>query len=662
MASISSVGIGSGVLTSELIDKLVAAERGPTEKRLGIKEADITTELSVFGQIMSAVTDLRLPSRTLADPKAFNQLAVVSGNSAFSGTATSSAAAGSYSLEVTTLAKSHSLSTDEFADADSTQMGTGTLAITVNGETTNIVIDGSNNTLNGIAAAINEDNDIAVTASVINTGSGYKLVFSSDETGVENAIDIAVTDTGDGNNTDALGLSRLSYTAGGLNLNENQAATDSAFSLNGIAITRSSNTVDDVISGVTLTLSSTNTGAPASLVVKRETASIVDSVQKFLDKFNALQTLITDNTKFNPDNPESNGVLLGDSATRTILTQIRNIMGRTIQGLESASVRSMADLGISTDKDTGLMSFESAIFVSKLNADPDSVAAIFADQGRTTDGQVEFVQAGLNTKVGTYDIEISQIATKGANTGTVSLGGATLIDASNDSLTVTIDGVLSNAITLATGTYTAEELAAEIQSKINADSNLVGAEKSVAVSLDGSNQLVISSAIFGASSKVEINTVDTNTAAQLGLAVGVGVDGLDVAGTINGVAGTGSGQFLTAAEGDDSESIRLKITGGATGDRGSVSYIEGVGENLVDLINNFLRSDGVITVKNDRLNAELGSIAEERAKMDLRIVSLTERLVRQFTAADILISRLNSTQDFISQQLDALVSSTRKTK
>ena len=80
MANVSSVGIGSGVLTSDLIDQLVEAERAPTEKRLDFKEEEITTELSIFGQIQSAVTDLRLPSRTLADPDLFQTLNASSGN------------------------------------------------------------------------------------------------------------------------------------------------------------------------------------------------------------------------------------------------------------------------------------------------------------------------------------------------------------------------------------------------------------------------------------------------------------------------------------------------------------------------------------------------------------------------------------------------------
>jgi len=660
MANISSVGIGSGVLTSDLIDKLVAAEREPTELRLDSKEEEITAELSIFGQIQSAVTDLRLPSRSLADPALFQTLTAQSGSSAFTAAVSGEAATGSYSLEVSTLATANSLSTDAFSDADITTIGTGTLSFTINDVTTDITIDSSNNTLNGIASAINENTELDASASVINTGSGYKLVITSNQTGLDNAIDIAVTDTGDGNGTDANGLSRLSYTGTDLNLNQNQAAADANFSLNGIAISRASNTVDDVIEGVTLNLTGTNDGAPAALSITRDNDTVISKVEEFVEKFNALQALISENTSFNPDNPEASGLLLGDSSTRNILNQVQSILGQSIAGLGDASVRSLADLGITTNKDTGQLNFDSARFESRLNSDPFSVAGVFADQGRTTDGQIEFMRGGIATKVGTYAVEVTQLATRGSFGGNASLAATTTIDADNDGLSITVDGVASGAITLDAGDYTPAELAQQLQDKINADTNLSDAGASVTVSLDGSDQLVITSNVYGSNSSIEINTVDTNTLADLGIQVGAGTAGVDVAGKINGVEATGSGQFLLAAEGDDSESIRLKVTGGALGDRGSVSYIEGVGEQMVDLINGFLGSRGTITAKNERLNTQLEGIAEDRVRLNERIIALNDRLVRQFTAADIIIAQLNSTQDFISQQLDAIVSSNKK--
>lgn len=655
MASVSSVGIGSGVLTSELIDNIANAERVPTETRLDKQEEGITAQLSLFGKIQSAITDLRLPSRSLANPSLFESKSISSGNSAFSGAISStSAKSGTYNLEVNYLAKAQTLTSGLFSDKDTTTLGTGSLAITVNGVTSNVTIDNTNNTLEGIAAAINEDASSTVTASVLNTGSGFKLVLNSNETGLENVMSIAVTDTGDGDGMDASGLSRLSYTAGALQLTQSQPADDAQLIFNGVPVTRSSNTIDDLISGVNLTLSGTNTGSPSSLIIKNDTSAVVDKVKEFVEKFNALQTLINDNSKFDPSGASDNGILLGDSTTRTMMSQVRRVLGTSVEGLAGASVRSLAEVGISTNFESGLMTLNESTLNAKLKASPADVSALFSDQGRTTDAQVTFETASLNTKPGTYDIEVTTAATRGGLSGNVSLGASTMIDANNDTFTISIDGTTSSQITLTAGSYSQEQLAAEIQSKINQDANLVAAGKSATVTLDGSNQLVINSNIYGASSKVELTAVDTNTLTQLGLDVGVGTDGVDIVGTINGVAAVGSGQTLSAAKGDDSEGIRLTIAGSATGSRGSVTYIEGVAEQMVDLITQFVSADGSISIKNERLNKELALISEDRAKLNERIETLTARLARQFTAADIIISQLNSTQDFVSQQLAAL--------
>jgi len=656
MASISSVGIGSGVLTSELIDKLAGAERAPTEARLDNKESEINAELSVFGLIQSAITELRLPARTLSNPDLFESKSATSGNSAFSAVVdSSSASTGSYQLEVSALAVSQTLTTRTLLnDSDTTALGTGSLSITVGTTTANVAIDSSNNTLEGIAAAINEESDLGVTATVLNTGTGYKLVLNSDETGTANEIEIQVTDTGDGNDTDENGLSRLSYTAGALNLDLSQVAVDAAFELNGVPITRSSNTVDDVIPGVTLSLTGTNDGAPSSLVVANDTEEVVDKVKEFIEKFNALQTLINDNSEFDPSGASENGLLLGDATTRTMMAQVRRVLGNAVDGLESANVRSLSEVGISTDYKTGLLNFDESTFNKKLASDPKDVAALFGEQGRVSDSQVQFETASINTKPGSYAINVTTAATRAELSGTVGLTATTTIDANNDNFTLMVDGVTSGEITLDAADYTQEELVVELQTKINQDSALAAAGKTVTVSLDGSNQIVINSNNYGSSSKVELTAVDTNTAAQLGLSVGVGTDGVDIEGTINGVAATGIGQVLTAATGDDSEGIRVTVDGSATGDRGTVTYIEGVGEQFVDLITRFVTTDGALTSKTDRLNSELLLIAEERADLNTRIESLTARLARQFTAADIIISQLNSTAEFVQKQLDAL--------
>ena len=660
MANVSSVGIGSGVLTSDLIDQLVSAERTPTEKRLNAKEESVTAELSLFAKLQSAVTDLRLPARTLSNAGTFSELTVKSGSSAFTATSDSKAVAGNYTLEVESLAKAQSLSSGTIADRDTTVIGEGKLRFTIDGAVTDITIDSTNNTLEGIAAAINESSAEA-SATIINNGNGFQLVITSNKPGAANAIDISVTDN-DGGNLDGTGLSQLSYTTGvgGQQLTQNQAATDASFKFNGIPITRSSNTVDDLVEGLTITLQGTNKDAPAALTVEANTENIVEKVQDFIEKYNALRELIVENSQIDPDNPAAAGLLVGDSATRIISSQIRSVLGRPISGLENDPIRGLAEIGVSTNRENGNLIFNEQEFRSQLDANPQSVAAMFSEQGRTSDGQIEFVGSGSKTKPGAYDVNITQIATKGELVASSALAATTVIDADNDTFAIGIDGNASSTISLSAGSYSPVQLVAEIQAKIDADPNLAAKDVGLKVSLDGSGALTFTSNSYGSDSTVEILSVDTSSAATLGLALGAGTAGLDVAGTIDGVVATGKGQILSGAAGSDVEGLLLNVTGGALGNRGTATYIEGVGEKLVDVINNFLSENGTITAKNERLNSELERIIESRAKLDERLLALETRLVRQFTAADLLIARLNSTQDFIKGQLDALAGANKQ--
>ncbi|MDE1463532.1 flagellar filament capping protein FliD [Spartinivicinus poritis] len=663
MAGISSIGIGSGVLTSDLIDKLVAVEKEPADKRLTSRENTLNTQLSEFGRVQSALVDLRLASRSLDSMADVLAVKASTTSSAFSATASSDAPLGQFSIEVTQLAQAHSLASSVFTNKTDT-IGTGTLSITVGTTTKNITINSSNNTLEGIRDAVNAETGLDVSASVLDTGSGFQLVFNATQTGLANDITINVTDD-DSNNTDTNGLSQLVFNGTTNNLTETVQAKDANLKVNGISITRSSNTVSDAIEGVTLNLTGTNTGAASSLSITRDEATIVDRVQEFVDKFNAYQTLVNELTAFNPDTLEA-GVLIGDSTLRSITAQTRDILSGVVKGLETANIRSLADIGISTQvsasagsNDGGTLIFDSVKFKTKLAESPDDVVGLFASQGRTSDNQVKFLSNTGATQKGTYAINITTAATQGNLNGTVALGGSTTIDGNNDTLKVNIDGTETAELTLAPGSYSPTQLAAEIQSKINADNNLINAGKTVSVTVDGSNQLVITSNTFGTTSTVEITQVDTNTAAQLGLSVGTGTAGVNVAGTINGKTATGSGKVLTAAVGDDAEGIRLEVSGTTTGDRGTVTFISGVADQLIDKVTSFLASDGAVTTKTNSLTESLDDIADERVKLDERVEAFRKQLETQFTAADIQIAKLKNTQDFIKSQLDALVASSK---
>ncbi|XKG39529.1 flagellar filament capping protein FliD [Marinobacter sp.] len=652
MMAISSLGVGSGVLTSDLVDQLVAAERKPASQRLAFNEQRTEALISAYGKLRSAVTELRLPMRQLSSPDNLKAFSASSSNSDVAVSVDSTKASrGSYTIQVDKLAQAQSLASGSFADKDATTIGTGSLTLQVGDQTKTITVDGSNNTLQGLANAINEAN-VGASAGVIDTGSGFRLVMSADETGEANAISIGVTDS-DGNNSDAAGLSQFAFNATDKNLTQTVAAQDAVVQINGISVSRPTNNIENVIDGLSFEVKAE--GATSSVKVEQDTGAVADRVGAFVDKFNALQQTIKGLAGFNAETGQG-GLLNGDSTVRNIQGQLQSILGRVVPGLENASVRSLADVGITTNYETGALDFDRDKFESQLKANPDDVTALFAEQGRATDSQVEFVRSGGETEAGQYDINVTQLATRGALSGANAGTADVTINADNDELSFNIDGSTSASITLTAGTYTRDALAAEIQTQLNGNSALAAAGRSVSVAFDAvAGTLSFNSGKFGSDSNVNITAVDTNTAADLGLSVATGTAGIDAAGTIDGRSAKGDGQVLFLEnDAGPASGLQVRITGGATGARGSVNFIEGVGERTVNLVTNIVGSDGSLESRTDSLQRTMDRIAEDRVRLDDRIESYRERLVKQFSAADSLIAQLNSTRDYVTQQLAAL--------
>ena len=646
MGGISSLGVGSGVLNSDLVDKLVQAERSPVESRLDQEKKETEAMISAFGKVRSAVTDMRLPMRKLGSPEAMQSFsASTSGSSATVSVDSSSASPGNYSLDVQQLAKSQSLASGSFSDRNTTSVGQGTLTIQTGDSTTNITVDGSNDTLQGLANSINES-DAGVSAGIIDTGNGYRLTLSANESGNANGATISVSDS-DGSDTDNAGLSQFAFNGTTKNLEETVAAQDAKLSVNGIDVTRSSNNVEGVVDGLSFQLQNTGT---TSVEVTQDTGAVAEKVQAFVDKFNAFKSTINELTSYSQDGGGS--LLTGDSTIRNIENQIKREIGQIVPGLEDANVRSLSDVGITTNFQNGQLEFDSQKFQEQLKANPDDVTALFAEQGRTSDSQVEFKQSGINTDPGEYSINVTQAATQGQLVSATQTDANVTVDADNNSLTFQVDGETSASIELTAGGYTRDELASEIQNQLNSNDALNAADRQVSVGVDSNNRLTFTSGSYGSDSNVAITSVDTNTAAELGLDTQSGTVGQDVAGTINGATAEGDGRVLFLdSDGNAADGLQVQVNGSETGNRGSVEFIQGVSERIVDSISSIVGADGALRSKTDSLNNELDDIAQERQDLNDRIQSYRERLTSQFSAADARIAEFNSTQQFLSQRL-----------
>ena len=425
---VAVTGTGSGLDIDGLVASLVAAERVPAETRLNAREASITSLSTSFTSAKASVTDFESAANKLALASTFSQFTTSSSDTTKATiSATSSASLGSYQLAVTNLASAQTLASGTFS-ATSDTLGTGTLTIAIgtpsySGSTyssfsqtssVDITIDSSNNTLSGVRDAINNAG-AGVNASILKNGDNYQLLLVSEETGLSKSMSISITGDSVGGDTDNDGLSQLAFNSSGSQLTQYAAGANANFSINGLSVSSASNTVTDVIDGVTLNLLSATSSA-ITIDVKTDTDAIVADVQAFVDKYNAYATLFKDLTKYDATTGTA-GVLQGDSTARSVMSQIRSELGKSVTGL-SGSYTSLADVGISIDK-SGVMTFTQSTFKTAFAAAPSEVTGVFASttvSGTAVEGVAEkletLMEGFLVSTTGIFDSRISSLNTQ----------------------------------------------------------------------------------------------------------------------------------------------------------------------------------------------------------------------------------------------------------
>ncbi len=671
---ITSTGIGSGLDIEGLVSQLIQAESQPKELRINRQQNALQAELSAYGTIQGALSGLQLAAAGAKSAATFQQRnAVVSDDAAISVSADSSAAIGTFSLAVSALATSHSLASQAYS-AVTDVVGTGTITVrfgttdydagtdTYNSFTQNaqsstasFVIDTENNTLEGIRDTINKA-DAGVAAVIVNDGSGFKLLVNAVATGAENSLEFVVTNDGDANNTDASGLSALSFSAAATHLGQTVAAQDAQLTVNGLAITSASNELPDVIDGITLNLKQV-TAAPVSLSVTKDVQAVRSAIETLVNGYRAFNAVANQLSAFDADSKQGN-ILLGDATLRSAASSLRRIINNPVENL-STTFSSLSEIGITTDVN-GSLTIDTAKLDTIIDENFESIAGLFSAIGQIDDDFISFAGAGSATEIGLHAVEITQLATQGTFVGNSVLPdfgvGSVTIDDTNDSLTVEIDGVTGSAISLTLGVYTSgESLAQEIKTRLNGVPEFLSAGIVVDVVFDaGSNSLSIISDRYGNESSVNVTGIDSFTAGTLGFTVTSGSTGQDVVGTIGGTAAVGNGQALTGAAGSPADGLVISVTGGATGSRGSISFSRGIGDVIDSTITDMLSDDGLLSARTTGITASLAALEEDLVSHRLRMETIEARYRAQFSALDSLVAQLQSTGSFLTSALASL--------
>lgn len=333
---VNTLGAGSGIDVKALAQGLVDAEKIPRKERIDAKIAKTEAKITGFSAIKYALSELKTAFAKINDASEFASIKPSNTQaSAFGVTASSSAQAGSYGIEVLQTAQAQRTASSSFAER-STPLNGGsafTLNLTLGGVSQDPIVV-TTATPAGMVSAINGA-DLGVTAQLINTGSGFNVVLTG-ETGATQSFTLS-SDDGSGNAVADVGFT-----------NHLQTAADANFKVNGLTVTRSTNSISDVIDGVTLDLYTNTTGA-ARLDLNRETTGIKDNLKGLVTAYNDFEATLKILGDAGSEVEEFGGALAGESLLQTVRTQVRDFIINNSSS-PGTNIKAARDVGISFDR------------------------------------------------------------------------------------------------------------------------------------------------------------------------------------------------------------------------------------------------------------------------------------------------------------------------
>jgi len=622
------------------------------------------------------------------------------------------------------------------------------------GDTIQDLLDRINNNTTGFGSGSR-----TATASV----SNGKIVIT-DSTSGDSQLSLTLVANNEGGGT--LDFGTISATTEGRDM-ELVAGQDAKLTVDGISITNSTNTVNDVIQGVTLNLLSVESGTTINLSVTRDLATIQSNIETFVADYNDIISFIGDQFNYDEENKKTGGTLFGDQTLASIQSDLRTIMVNTVWGVD-ADLNTLGLAGISFDNE-GVLSVDSTTLSGYLDTNFEDVRNLFAANGSSTNSNIKYIGHTKETQKGDYTVNITQAATKGSVSGNVDLSGGiggdntftfteggrtatvavtsgddidTIVNAINSELATeytevkkstntntassaaivnstawsAIDGVTAadgDVITFSgttksgvsvSGSYTIDLTNDTVEDLLSAIENAYG--NNIYASLDTNGRLVltdkttgdskltftidtsdISGLSFGTFDNTSLNTegrsalnltaskdannylvltadhygsgasftVSQTDAAQTGITDGT-YAGLDVAGTINGEAATGSGQVLTGDSGDANvDGMVIQYTGTATGNVGSITLTFGVAEQMNTQLYYITDSeDGYLNFKTDSINDQITNTNDNIDFKQDQIDKRMEILTQQFVQMEVFLNQMSSISSWLDGQIKSL--------
>jgi flagellar hook-associated protein 2 len=602
-------GLLSGLDTNGIVTQLMQLERQPVFQ-LQRRQSDYETKNRTWDQIatkLNAVQDkldaLKLPSdwQKFASASSSNTDAVTVATSG-------SATIGEASFTVDRLATTHQMAGNGAFTSASDTVGAGDLTITVDGQDHTITTTATT-TVSQLISEIG-NLDIGVSASLLFTGSASaKLVLRADESGADAGFTTA---------TDISSLGSFGIVEQGVDAQLTVGSGAGA-----LIVERSTNVIDDFIDGATLTLKATTTQA-VDISVSRDAEAASAAVKELVDSLNSAISTVATATKAGGED-STGGPLALDSTARNLGLKLRSVLSSVVSDLDS-DYRTASSVGISLTRE-GSYTLDSAKLTEALGNDFDAVAALFQRTTSVTDARVTVTRVGDSTADGTHGVQITQASTAASVTG-ASLPAS----------------LTAQSFTISSGTNVATvniPLLASIDDAVNAISDALEAAGITSLTTQRVGDAIeLTESRYGATGEF---TVSSNTLGLTGT-----FTGLDVQGTIGGLAATGSGRALTGS--GDLSSVILDISAtqtqvsaaGGTLDLGTVTFNSGAAVIVDDYVELLTETGGVVDRARDRWDAQIELLKDRIEQFEDRLESREVALRRQYSALESTLARLNS--------------------
>jgi flagellar hook-associated protein 2 len=414
MASINFTGLASGLDTQSIIKAMVDVARQPITQ-LRDKRSNYSSQLSRLSTLSSRLSSLRSAARALDTASEFQSSRATSSDTGkLTVSASSAAVVGSYAISIESLARAERSYGLTVSAKDQTGLvGTGDLTITIGSSSQTVAVDETTDTLESVAQKLN-GLGLDLTASLVNIGSGYRLVVNGTKTGQAAAIGFAETGTL---------AAKLGLSAAGA---EVQAATDARIVLDGNTITSAGNQLSDVIPGVTLNLTGESAPSTVTVTVAVDTDAIAKKVQALVDAYNSVMEFIQ--SEFSYKGEARSDTLMGDAAVLGVKAQLQRLVASEVA--TSGVYDRLSEVGITTNRD-GSLSLSSSKLAEALSkdlrgvtqlftltdnndaTDNDGVALLFGrrldSQLLTPGGPIAARQSGINSSIRIIDDRIATL-------------------------------------------------------------------------------------------------------------------------------------------------------------------------------------------------------------------------------------------------------------